>query len=196
MPIGIIGSLAVCTILYVLFAHVLTGIVNYKDFNGDASPVATVIALFPYDMLAADHDRDRHHRRIHVGDSGDAAGPSRVFFSMSRDGLLPKVFSDIHPKFRTPWRCNLIFMVFVSLFSGFLPISIPGPHDQHRHAAGVCDRVRRHHCDAADASRRAAALPHAAGPLVPILGVLVCFAMMASLDVIPGSGWWSGWLSD
>src|SRR3989442_9161656 len=50
-------------------------------------------------------------------------GQSRVFFSMSRDGLLPRVFSDIHPKFQTPWRCNLIFMIFVSLFSGFLPMS-------------------------------------------------------------------------
>ena len=53
-------------------------------------------------------------------------GQSRVFFSMSRDGLLPKVFSDIHPKFRTPWRSNLLFFVFVAPFSAFLPLSIVG----------------------------------------------------------------------
>ncbi len=122
MPIGIIGSLAVCTILYVLFAHVLTGMVSYKIFKGDASPVATVIKQFPSQALQI---------VIVIGIIAGYSsvilvmllGQSRVFFSMSRDGLLPKVFSDVHPKFRTPWRCNLIFMVFVSLFSGFLPIS-------------------------------------------------------------------------
>ncbi len=122
MPIGIIGSLAVCTILYVLFAHVLTGMVSYKIFKGDASPVATVIKQFPSEALQI---------VIVIGIIAGYSsvilvmllGQSRVFFSMSRDGLLPKVFSDVHPKFRTPWRCNLIFMVFVSLFSGFLPIS-------------------------------------------------------------------------
>ena len=63
------------------------------------------------------------HRGLYLGDPGYAARPVSVFYSMSRDGLLPKEFSDIHPKFQTPYRCNLIFMVFVSLFSGFLPIS-------------------------------------------------------------------------
>ncbi|MEK7754851.1 MAG: amino acid permease, partial [Acidobacteriota bacterium] len=53
-------------------------------------------------------------------------GQSRVFYSMSRDGLVPRIFSDIHPKYRTPWRSNLVFMVFVSLFSAFAPISWVG----------------------------------------------------------------------
>ena len=53
-------------------------------------------------------------------------GQSRVFYSMSRDGLLPKVFCEVHPKFRTPWRSNILFMVFVSLFSGFVPLSSLG----------------------------------------------------------------------
>src|SRR5260370_13646531 len=51
-------------------------------------------------------------------------GQSRVFYSMSRDGLLPKLFSDIHPKYRTPWRSNLLFMVFVGCFASFAPIQI------------------------------------------------------------------------
>src|SRR3989442_3137595 len=53
-------------------------------------------------------------------------GQSRVFYSMSRDGLVPKVFSDIHPTFRTPWRSNMLFMLFVAPFSAFLPLSVVG----------------------------------------------------------------------
>jgi APA family basic amino acid/polyamine antiporter len=181
MPIGIIGSLAVCTILYVLFARVLTGMVNYKIFKGDASPVATVIKQFPSEALQI---------VIVIGIIAGYSsvilvmllGQSRVFFSMSRDGLLPKIFSDVHPKFRTPWRCNLIFMVFVSLFSGFLPISNLG----HMTSIGtllafviVCAgiMVMRH-------TRPDLPRPYRTPlvPLVPILGILVCFAMMASLD--------------
>ncbi|HKA02320.1 MAG TPA: amino acid permease [Candidatus Solibacter sp.] len=180
MPIGIIGSLAICTVLYILFARVLTGMVNYKVFHGDASPVATVVALFPTWMQSA----------IVVGIIAGYSsvilvmllGQSRVFFSMSRDGLLPRLFSDIHPKFKTPWRCNLIFMVFVSLFSGFLPISKLG----HMTSIGtllafviVCIGVvvmRRTNPDAPRPYRTPLV------PLVPILGVLVCFAMMYSLD--------------
>lgn len=181
MPIGIIGSLAVCTILYVLFARVLTGMVNYKIFKGDASPVATVIRQFPSEALQI---------VIVIGIIAGYSsvilvmllGQSRVFFSMSRDGLLPRVFSDVHPKFRTPWRCNLIFMVFVSLFSGFLPISKLG----HMTSIGtllafviVCIGImvmRRTRPDLPRPYRTPLV------PLVPILGILVCFAMMASLD--------------
>jgi APA family basic amino acid/polyamine antiporter len=180
MPIGIIGSLAVCTVLYILFAHVLTGMVNYKVFHGDAAPVARVVALFPSWMQTS----------IIIGIIAGYSsvilvmllGQSRVFFSMSRDGLLPKVFSDIHPKFQTPWRCNLIFMIFVSLFSGFLPISKLG----HMTSIGtllafviVCVGImimRRTNPDAPRPYRTPLV------PLVPILGVLVCFAMMYSLD--------------
>ena len=58
-------------------------------------------------------------------------GQSRVFFSMSKDGLLPKVFSDVHPKFKTPWKSNLLFMVFVGLFAGFGRISLSGTTTIH-----------------------------------------------------------------
>ena len=182
MPIGIIGSLMVCTILYILFARVLTGMVHYTKFHGDASPVATVISLFPSALLQT---------TIVIGIiCGYTSvilvmllGQSRVFYSMSRDGLLPEVFSDIHPKFQTPYRCNLIFMVFVSLFSGFLPISRLG----HMTSIGtllafviVCIGIiimRKTNPNAPRPYRTPLV------PLVPILGVLVCFAMMASLDI-------------
>jgi basic amino acid/polyamine antiporter, APA family len=109
-------------------------------------------------------------------------GQSRVFFSMSRDGLLPQVFSDVHPRFRTPWHCNLIFMIFVSLFSGFLPISSLG----HMTSIGtllafviVCAGVIVMRKTRPDIPR-----PYRTPfvPLFPILGILVCLAMMASLD--------------
>jgi len=182
MPIGIIGSLIICTILYILFARVLTGMVPYRKFHGDAAPVATVISLFPYAWLQIG---------IVVGIIAGYTsvilvmllGQSRVFFSMSRDGLLPKVFSDIHPNWKTPYRCNLIFMLFVSLFSGFLPISKLG----HMTSIGtllafviVCIGIivmRRTNPHAPRPYRTPLV------PVVPILGVLVCLAMMASLDV-------------
>jgi basic amino acid/polyamine antiporter, APA family len=181
MPIGIIGSLAVCTVLYILFARVLTGMVHYTKFKGDASPVATVIALFPSAALQT---------AIVIGIVAGYSsvilvmllGQSRVFYSMSRDGLLPKVFSDIHPKYQTPYRCNLIFMLFVSLFAGFLPISRLG----HMTSIGtllafviVCAGIMIMRKTNPNAPR-----PYRTPmvPLVPILGILVCFAMMASLD--------------
>jgi APA family basic amino acid/polyamine antiporter len=124
MPIGIIGSLVVCTILYVLFSHVLTGIVNYSELN-NAAPVATAI-----DRTGLAWLKTMIKIAIIAGYTSVILvmllGQSRVFYSMSRDGLLPQLFSDIHPKFRTPWRSNLLFMVFVSAFAAFAPIQLVG----------------------------------------------------------------------
>jgi APA family basic amino acid/polyamine antiporter len=124
MPIGIVGSLAVCTVLYVVFSHVLTGIVSYKDLNV-AAPVAVAIDHTSYTWL-----RPAVKFAIILGFTSVILvmllGQSRVFFSMSRDRLLPKIFSDIHPKFRTPWRSNLLFMVFTGLFGAFAPLSTLG----------------------------------------------------------------------
>jgi len=183
MPIGIIGSLVICTILYILFARVLTGMVPYRTFHGDASPAATVIALFPYKWLQTSIVAG-----IIAGYTSVILvmllGQSRVFYSMSRDGLLPKLFSEIHARFQTPYRCNLMFMVFVSLFAGFLPISSLG----HMTSIGtllafviVCIGVMVMRKTDPDLPR-----PYKTPlvPLVPILGVIVCFAMMYSLDWI------------
>jgi APA family basic amino acid/polyamine antiporter len=183
MPIGIIGSLIICTILYVLFSRVLTGMVPYRTFHGDAAPVETVISSFPYPWLQI---------AINVGIIAGYTsvilvmllGQSRVFYAMSRDGLLPAVFSEVHSKWQTPYRCNMIFMVFVSLFSGFLPISNLG----HMTSIGtllafviVCIGIMVMRKTNPNAPR-----PYRTPfvPLVPILGIVVCFAMMASLDVM------------
>src|SRR5262249_33968738 len=116
MPVGIIGSLVICTILYVLFSVVLTGMVDYRDL-GVAAPVAVAIDKTPFLWL---------NKLVKLGIIAGFTsvilvmllGQSRVFYSMSRDGLVPKVFSEIHPKWHTPWRSNMLFFLFVAPFSG------------------------------------------------------------------------------
>jgi APA family basic amino acid/polyamine antiporter len=124
MPIGMIGSLVVCTALYILFAHVLTGLVPYKQL-GVAAPVALAIDHTPYAWLNA-----LIKFGILCGFTSVILvmlmGQSRVFYSMSRDGLVPAVFSQIHPRFQTPWRSNLLFCLFVAPFAAFLPLSVVG----------------------------------------------------------------------
>lgn len=121
MPIGILGSLVVCTILYILVSLVLTGLVSYKTLNVSA-PVALAIDATGVgwgSML------------VKVGAVFGLAtvmlvmllGQSRVFYSMSKDGLLPAWASAIHPKFRTPWITTIVFGSFAAIMPAFLPIS-------------------------------------------------------------------------
>jgi len=129
MPIGILGSLAICTILYVLFSWVLTGVAPYQDFMhaGKEASVAYAISTYMtgYGWLAT-----LVTIAILLGFSSVILvmllGQSRVFYTMSTDGLLPKVFSDLHPKFKTPYKSNMILFVFVGLFAAFLPESVAG----------------------------------------------------------------------
>jgi APA family basic amino acid/polyamine antiporter len=181
MPIGIIGSLIVCTVLYVLFAYVMTGLAPYEVFKGDAKPVATAFANTPYNFL-----NTAMIVTIIVGYTSVILvmllGQSRVFYSMSKDGLLPKVFSDLSKR-QTPWKTNLIFMFFVSIFAGFMPVAELG----HMVSIGtlfafslVCIGVvvmRKKNPEA----ERPFRTPWV--PLIPILGVVVCVLMMASLPV-------------
>jgi APA family basic amino acid/polyamine antiporter len=181
MPIGIIGSLVVCTILYVLFAWVLTGIVHYSEMN-NAAPVATAVDRTPFKWLAT-----AIKLAIIAGYTSVILvmllGQSRVFYSMSRDGLLPKIFSDIHPTFRTPWRSNLLFMVFVSLFAAFAPIQVVGEMTSIGTlfafvlvSAGILV-MRRTHPDIPRPFRTPLV------PLVPILGILANLFLMFGLGV-------------
>jgi Amino acid transporters len=181
MPMGIIGSLAVCTVLYVLFAWVLTGLVRYTDLKSDA-PVAVAMNAIPYLWL-----RPAVKIAILAGYTSVILvmlmGQSRVFYSMSRDGLLPKMFSDIHPRYRTPWRSNLLFMGFVSLFAAFVPMSVLGQMTSIGTLFAfviVCAGVmvmRKTHPNAPRPFKTPLM------PLTPILGILVCLAMMIYLGV-------------
>lgn len=181
MMIGILGSLFICTILYIGFAGVLTGLVHYDAMKGDAAPVNTAIAQTPFPWL-----KGLVTFGVICGFSTVILvlllGQSRVFYTMSQDRLLPGFFSAIHPKWKTPYRSNLFFMVFTSALGGFLPISQLG----HMTSIGtllafilVCIGVvilRRTQPDAPRAYRTPLV------PLVPILGVVSCAAMMVSLD--------------
>ncbi|HEV2198448.1 MAG TPA: amino acid permease [Bryobacteraceae bacterium] len=182
MPIGIIGSLIVCTILYVAFAWVMTGLQPYTAFKGSAAPVAVAIAATPYAWLAS-----LVKFAIICGYTSVILvmllGQSRVFFSMSRDGLLPKMFSDVHPRFRTPWRSNLLFMVFVSLFSGFAPIAVVGEMTSIGTLLAfviVCAGILVMRKTQPDI-RRPFRTPLV--PLVPILGILANFGLMLGLGI-------------
>ncbi len=182
MPIGILGSLVICTILYIAFGFVLTGLVNYKDLQNDAHPVVTAINQTPFHWLRT---------ATTLGVIGGFTtvmlvmllGQSRVFYAMSRDGLLPKIFSVLHPKWKTPWISNLIFMAGTGLLGGLVPIQILG----HMTSIGtllafiiVCAGVvvlRKTH----PGLERGYRVPLV--PYIPIAGILVCLAMMASLGI-------------
>jgi len=113
-------------------------------------------------------------------------GQSRVFFSMSRDGLFPKVFSQIHPRFRTPWRSNLLFMAFTGVFAAFAPISYLGEMTSIGTLFAfvlVCIGIiimRRTHPELPRPFKTPLV------PLIPILGIAFNLAMMVGLG-------WSNW---
>ncbi len=179
---GIMGSLAICTVLYIGFSLVLVGMVNYQALKGDAAPTATAINMTPFPILQV-----LVKFGIVAGQTSVILvmllGQSRVFRAMSADRLLPKIFSDIHPTWRTPWRSNLLFMVFVSLFSGFIPISILGEMTSIGTLLAfiiVCGGVMV-------LRRTRPELPRPFRtpwvPFIPVAGIVVCLAMMVSLGI-------------
>jgi len=181
MPIGIIGSLLVCTLLYVAFSYVMTGLENYTAFEGDAKPVATAFAKTGYTFLNL-----ALMIAILAGYTSVILvmllGQSRVFYSMSKDGLLPKLFSDLS-KNQTPWKSNLLFMIFVSVFAGFVPVSDLG----HMVSIGtlfaftlVCIGVIILRKKEPNLERP---FKTPLVPLVPILGIIICVTMMAGLPI-------------
>jgi APA family basic amino acid/polyamine antiporter len=124
MPIGIIGSLAICTLLYCLAGLVMTGVVNYKQLNVP-DPVAVAIDAMNKQWLTGPVKL------------GAIAGLSsvilvmllsqpRIFYSMARDGLLPKAVSHVHPRFRTPWITTMITGLIVMIAAATIPISVAG----------------------------------------------------------------------
>lgn len=182
MPIGILGSLVICTILYVLFSTVMTGVANYTDFKGAAAPVAVAIEKMGVTWLGP-----AINLAIIAGYSSVILvmllGQSRVFFTMSKDGLLPKLFSDSHPKFKTPWKSNILFAFVVSLFAGFAPIALVGEMTSVGTLFAfvvVCAAVLMLRYKEPNRERP---FKTPLVPLVPILGILSCGALLVSLCV-------------
>ena len=190
MPIGILGSLVVCTILYVLFAHVLSGVAPVEFFRHEgkeASVTQAILQFMPgYAWLAKFVTV-----AILAGFSSVILvmllGQSRVFFSMSHDGLVPKVFSELHPRYHTPYKANMLFFVLTGLFGAFIPGDVVGEMTSIGTlfafmlvCAGVWIlRVRRPDI------QRGFTVPSL--PFVATAGIVVCGAMIYGLG-------WTNWL--
>jgi basic amino acid/polyamine antiporter, APA family len=198
MPIGILGSLAICTVLYILFAHVMTGVTSYTTFKGQDGIAPVAVAIEHMGKVGTDGlihaDYPWLNKAIIVAILGGYAsvilvmlmGQSRVFYSMSKDGLLPKVFSAVHPKYRTPSKNNLLFMVFVSLFAAFVPARVVGEMTSIGTLFAfilVCVGVIVLRKAQPDLPR---AFKTPLVPLIPLLGVGTCLFMMVFL---PADTW-------
>src|SRR5204862_577477 len=124
MPIGILGSLVICTVLYVLFSYVLSGIATVADFRSHGREASVAWAISNY-MHGYEWLSKSVTVAILAGFSSVILvmllGQSRVFFSMSRDGLVPRIFSEVHPRYRTPWKSNMLFFVFTGALAALVP---------------------------------------------------------------------------
>jgi len=196
MPIGILGSLLICTVLYILFAHVMTGVTNYKTFVGQDGIAPVSVAIDHMGTVdpttgALKPDYPWLNRAIVVailfGYSSVILvmlmGQSRVFFSMSKDGLIPKIFSSVNPKTQTPAKNNLLFMLFVSAFAAFVPARVVGEMTSIGTLFAfilVCIGVWV-------MRKKMPELPRAFRtpmvPLIPILGIATCLFMMVFLPM-------------
>jgi APA family basic amino acid/polyamine antiporter len=190
MPIGILGSLVICTILYVLFSYVLSGVATVQDFRTAGREASVAFAISKY-MIGYEWLSKSVTVAILAGFSSVILvmllGQSRVFYSMSRDGLVPKIFSDVHPKFRTPYKSNILFFVFTGTFAAFIPEDIVGEMTSIGTlfafilvCAGVwIMRVRNPELE------RGFRVP--AAPVVATLGIITCGAMIYGLG-------WTNWM--
>ncbi|MBX2933972.1 MAG: amino acid permease [Ferruginibacter sp.] len=193
MPIGILGSLLICTILYILFAHVMTGVTNYTSFAGKDGIAPVAVAIDHMGTANATGvvtpDYPWLNRAIIVailfGYSSVILvmlmGQSRVFYSMSKDGLIPKIFSTVNPKSQTPAKSNLLFMLFVSLFAAFVPARVVGEMTSIGTLFAfilVCIGIWVMRVKMPDLPR---SFKTPLVPLVPILGIAVCLFMMVFL---------------
>src|SRR3954471_3222935 len=190
MPIGILGSLLFCTILYVLFSYVLSGVASVADFRSAGREASVAFAITKY-MTGYEWLSKSVTVAILAGFSSVILvmllGQSRVFFSMSRDGLVPAVFSQVHPRYRTPYKSNAIFFVFTGLMAAFVPADVTGEMTSIGTLFAfilVCIgvwimRVRYPEME------RGFRVP--AAPVVAILGIITCGGMIYGLG-------WTNWL--
>ena len=190
MPIGILGSLVVCTILYVLFSYVLSGVATVDDFRSTGREASVAFAISKY-MTGFEWLSRAVTVAILAGFSSVILvmllGQSRVFYSMSRDGLVPPIFSAIHPKYRTPYKSNVLFFLFTAAFAAFVPGDIVGEMTSIGTlfafmlvCAGVW--IMRHKRPDLERGFTVPALP-----FVAIMGIVVCGAMIYGLG-------WTNWL--
>ena len=181
LPIGMIASLIICTLLYVLMSGVLTGIKKYTTYLGDSAAVATAFASKPWAQAL-----------ISAGALAGLTsvllvfqlGQPRIFMAMARDGLLPRYFSRIHPRFRTP-HVTTIWTGIVGWRRGdayrYRFVSRP---NEHRDALRLRPRLLSgSSCLRRKDPNRPRPFRVPMVPVFPILGVLLCLALMLSLPI-------------
>ena len=190
MPIGILGSLVICTVLYVLFSYVLSGVATVQDFRTQGREASVAFAITKY-MPGYEWLSKSVTVAILAGFSSVILvmllGQSRVFYSMSRDGLVPKIFSDVHPKFRTPYKSNILFFLFTGVFGAFIPEDVVGEMTSIGTLFAfmlVCAGVWILRASRPDLER---AFRVPAVPIVSTLGIIVCGAMIYGLG-------WTNWM--
>ena len=192
MPIGILGSLIICTVLYMLTAAVLTGVVSFTKLNV-AAPVATAVDTFgpEWGWLA---------KLIKIGAIAGLSsvvlvlmfGQTRVFYSMSRDGLLPKALGKVHPKFKTPWINTLIVGAVVSVAAAVFDINYLGDMTSVGTLVAfglVCFSVIWLRQQRPDLPRHFKVPLY---PVLPALGVVACF-VLAWIGVEARIRWFFFW---
>jgi basic amino acid/polyamine antiporter, APA family len=183
MPIGILGSLAICTVLYIAVALVLTGIVKYTELNVP-DPIAVGIN-------AAGPDLAWLRPVVKIGAIAGLSsvilvmllGQPRIFYTMSKDGLLPPIFSRVHPKFRTPYVASMLTGAAAMVFAGLLPIGLLGELVSIGTLlafAIVCAGVLVLRYTEPERPRP---FRTPLVPLVPVLGILACFYLMVGLPL-------------
>jgi len=186
VPFGIIASLVICTILYILVSAVLTGMVPYKEINIDAPVVDAFkragLVWMQYLVAAGAMTGITSVLLVMM------LSQPRVMLALARDGLVPKgFFGDIHPKFRTPWKSTILTGVFVAAMAGFIPLSILAEMTSIGTLFAfviVCGAVLVMRRTNPNANRPFRA-PFV--PLIPILGILTCLLLMFSL---PAENWY------
>jgi APA family basic amino acid/polyamine antiporter len=182
MPIGILGSLVICTVLYILVAAVLTGLVPYAQLNVP-DPIAKGVDAIGVNWFSI---------LIKIGALTGLTtvilvllyGQSRIFFTMSQDGLLPRLFARVHPRLQTPHLSQIMIGVIVAIVAALTPISVLGEMVSIGTLFAfilVCGAViylRRSDSDASRPFR----VPGV--PVIPILGILFCLLLMAGLPLV------------
>lgn len=182
MPFGIIGSLAICTILYILVSIVMTLVVNYKMLNVPDPVAVAVDALGPQWHLFA--------KIIKIGAIVGLTsvvlvlmyGQTRIFYTMARDGLMPRVFSSVHPKFRTPWVNTILVGLITAVAAAFFDINFLGDATSVGTLAAfgiVCISVMYLRTTNPELPRGFKVPMY---PVLPILGVLACFGLIFTVE--------------
>lgn len=195
MPIGILGSLVICTVLYVLFSYVLTGVANTQELRTAGAEASVTYAIQTY-MTGYEWMAKFVTVAILLGLTSVMLvllmAQSRIFYSMSKDRLLPGWFSDIHPKYKTPYKSTLLIAVFVGLLSAFLPGDLIGDMTSIGTLFAfilVCAGIilLRHKESRNSDYQKLEAQPGFKTPwvpLVPLLGIATCSLMIYGLGYL------------